>query len=94
LVDFRRKKGIGHELARREASRGDHVTASVRNEEAPAQLAAKLAPLNANVATLVFDAPADRRLRIDCTLQFVFCGSAMAWIEIRRNVYHGGVFSV
>jgi NAD(P)-dependent dehydrogenase (short-subunit alcohol dehydrogenase family) len=56
-------RGIGHELARRVASRGDRVTTSVRNEEARAGLAAKLAPLNANVSTLVFDVRDEEAIR-------------------------------
>ncbi len=48
-------RGIGLELARQLKARGDRVTASVRNEEARAALAALLAPQHAEVETLIFD---------------------------------------
>ncbi|QGM46465.1 SDR family oxidoreductase [Methylocystis heyeri] len=48
-------RGIGLELVRQLIARGDRVTASVRNDEARAALAAKLAPQHAEVETLVFD---------------------------------------
>ncbi|MBI1868954.1 MAG: SDR family oxidoreductase [Methylocystis sp.] len=48
-------RGIGRELARRVAARGDHVTASVRNEAVCARLAPEVAHFGAGFSTLVFD---------------------------------------
>lgn len=48
-------RGIGLELVRQLKARGDRVTASVRNDEARAALAAKLAPQHAEVETMTFD---------------------------------------
>jgi len=56
-------RGIGLELSRRLLARGDHVTSSVRNEEARAGLLAKLAPQNAQADTLVFDTRDEEAIR-------------------------------
>jgi NAD(P)-dependent dehydrogenase (short-subunit alcohol dehydrogenase family) len=48
-------RGIGLELARQLKARGDRVTAGVRNEEARAALAARLAPQHAQVDAVTFD---------------------------------------
>jgi len=56
-------RGIGLELSRRLLARGDHVTSSVRSEEARAGLLVKLAPQNGQADTLVFDTRDDEAIR-------------------------------
>lgn len=56
-------RGIGLELARRVAARGDTLTASVRNEDARAGLGAKLAPQHAQAQTLAFDTRDEAAIR-------------------------------
>jgi NAD(P)-dependent dehydrogenase (short-subunit alcohol dehydrogenase family) len=56
-------RGIGLELSRRLLARGDHVTSSVRSEEARGGLLAKLAPQNAQADTLVFGTRDEEAIR-------------------------------
>ena len=56
-------RGIGLELARQLAARGDHVTAGLRTSAARDALNARLAPQHAEIDALLFDARDDVAIR-------------------------------
>lgn len=79
-------RGIGHELARRIAMRGDHVTASVRNEAVRARLAPEVAQFGARFSTVVFDVRDEAAIRaaaqeVSAPLDVLVCNAGVVGPE-------------